>query len=128
MLIFFLWLPYPLRRVLLRGFVGNELLVTLLLLFALVATGLYAHLPAFWPIPTIFLGSMAAASAIGFINMIGNLGGSVGPVIIGDAAKSNDFALGLWRIAIVPFIGATAILLAAFLRRGRANGQMKSWQ
>ncbi len=33
----------------------------------------YAHLPAFWPIPTLFLGSAAAASAIGFINMIGNL-------------------------------------------------------
>src|SRR5262249_38060075 len=48
-------------------------------LVVVIGCCLYAHLPAFWPIPTIFLGSIAAASAIGFINMVGNLGGSVGP-------------------------------------------------
>jgi ACS family tartrate transporter-like MFS transporter len=52
-----------------------------------VGTCMYAHLPAFWPIPTTFLGSAAAASAIGFINMIGNLGGSVGPTVVGKAAS-----------------------------------------
>jgi ACS family tartrate transporter-like MFS transporter len=88
-------------------------------LFFMVGGGLYTHLPAFWPIPTIFLGSTAAASAIGFINMVGNLGGSVGPMIVGDAAKNNDFATGLWRIAIFPFIGASIVLLVGFLRRSR---------
>jgi nitrate/nitrite transporter NarK len=85
----------------------------------MVGGGLYTHLPAFWPIPTIFLGSTAAASAIGFINMVGNLGGSVGPMIVGDAAKNNDFATGLWRIAIFPLIGASIILLVGYLRRRR---------
>jgi sugar phosphate permease len=50
---------------------------------------LYAHLPAFWPIPTMFLGAVAAASAIGFINMTGNLGGFVGPNVVGKATKAQ---------------------------------------
>jgi ACS family tartrate transporter-like MFS transporter len=86
-------------------------------LLTLIGFCLYAHLPAFWPIPTMFLGSIAAASAIGFINMIGNLGGSVGPVIIGEAAKNKDFATGLWRIAPFPFICAAVILIVARLRK-----------
>ena len=57
-----------------------------------VGTCMYAHLPAFWPIPTTFLGSAAAASAIGFINMIGNLGGSVGPTVVGKAATPPPLA------------------------------------
>ena len=52
-----------------------------------VGTFMYGHLPAFWPIPTMFLGATAAASAIGFINMVGNLGGYVGPKLMGDKAK-----------------------------------------
>ncbi|HEX4415177.1 MAG TPA: MFS transporter [Lacipirellulaceae bacterium] len=90
-------------------------------LFLLVGGSIYTVMPAFWPIPTIFLGSTFAASAIGFINMIGNLGGSVGPVIIGDAAKNNDFVTGLWRIAIFPFIGAATILLVGYAQRRRGS-------
>lgn len=75
----------------------------------------FTHIPAFWPIPTLFLGSTAAASAIGFINMIGNLGGSVGPVIVGDAANNGDFATGLLRVGIVPFVGAVVILFVGYL-------------
>jgi nitrate/nitrite transporter NarK len=92
-------------------------------LIAVVGFCLYAHLPAFWPIPTIFLGSIAAASAIGFINMVGNLGGVVGPMIIGDAAQNNDFATGLWRIAMFPFVGATVTLVVGYMRRARGRGK-----
>jgi MFS transporter, ACS family, tartrate transporter len=54
-----------------------------------VGSFMYAHLPAFWPIPTMFLGAAVAASAIGFINMLGNLGGYVGPKLMGDRAKGQ---------------------------------------
>lgn len=96
-------------------------LLATIALFLMVGGGIFTIMPAFWPIPTIFLGSTAAASAIGFINMIGNLGGSVGPVIVGDAAKNNDFATGLWRIAIFPFIGAAIILLVGYVQRRQAE-------
>jgi ACS family tartrate transporter-like MFS transporter len=67
---------------------GMWLIPVLIMIFG-VGTFMYAHLPAFWPIPTMFLGATTAASAIGFINMIGNLGGSVGPTIVGEAAKEQ---------------------------------------
>jgi hypothetical protein len=67
---------------------GYGVLTLLVLIFA-VGTFMYAHLPAFWPIPTMFLGAVAAASAIGFINMLGNLGGYVGPKLMGDRAKAQ---------------------------------------
>jgi MFS transporter, ACS family, tartrate transporter len=91
-------------------------------LVLLIGTSLYAHLPAFWPIPTMFLGSIAAASAIGFINMIGNLGGSLGPTIVGEAAMQNkDFATALWRLAAFPFVAATVTLIVGYLRTRSAR-------
>src|SRR5207247_7237559 len=70
--------------------------VPVLMLIFLVGPFLYAHLPAFWPLPSTFLGAAAAASAIGFINMMGNLGGFVGPAMVGNLAKPQvDPALAL---------------------------------
>ena len=60
-----------------------------LAMILIVGPTYYAHLPAFWPIPTMFLGATAAASAIGFINMIGNLGGFVGPYLVGRSATEH---------------------------------------
>ncbi len=83
-----------------------------------VGTCMYAHLPAFWPIPTMFLGATTAASAIGFINMIGNLGGYFGPMWVGKVANNEtSFAPALMRIAIFPLIGAGVILAVGYLRR-----------
>jgi MFS family permease len=97
--------------------------LALLVLFAIIGTSVYTILPAFWPIPTMFLGATAAASAIGFINMIGNLGASVGPLVVGEAAvKNKDYAVGLFNISIFPFIGAASVFLIAYLRRGRQTG------
>jgi ACS family tartrate transporter-like MFS transporter len=88
----------------------------------LVGICLYAHLPAFWPIPTLYLGSTAAASAIGFINMIGNLGGYFGPKVVGDkAVGQTSFASALRIIAIGPLLSAVIILILGYTRR-RASG------
>jgi nitrate/nitrite transporter NarK len=79
---------------------------------------MYAQLPAFWPIPSLFLGATAAASAIGFINMIGNLGGSVGPTMVGKVAEGQtSFAPALFRLAPFPLIAVVIILVVAYLRR-----------
>ncbi len=69
------------------------------IMICVVGSCWYAHLPAFWPIPTMFLGAVAAASAIGFINMVGNLGGSLGPALVGEKA---DRAEALQQSASAP--------------------------
>jgi ACS family tartrate transporter-like MFS transporter len=87
-----------------------------------VGAFMFAHLPAFWPLPTKFLGATAAAAAIGFINMIGNLGGFVGPTVVGNAVAEQgagpvDFRAALFRLAPFPAASALIIVLIWYLRR-----------
>jgi ACS family tartrate transporter-like MFS transporter len=96
---------------------GASPFLGLVLMMAFIGSNLYTHIPPFWAIPTLFLGSTAAASAIGFINMVGNFGGSVGPRIVGKAAEQNDFATGLLRIGPFPFVAAAIVLAIGFARR-----------
>jgi ACS family tartrate transporter-like MFS transporter len=98
---------------------AGQPLLGLMFLIAFVGSNMYTHVPPFWAIPTLFLGSTAAASAIGFINMVGNFGGSVGPVIVGEAADQGDFATGLMRVAPFPLIAATIVLVIGYARRER---------
>jgi ACS family tartrate transporter-like MFS transporter len=96
---------------------GVPLLPVLVMIFG-VGTFWYAHLPAFWPIPTIYLGATAAASAIGFINMVGNLGGFFGPKVVGDTASGQvSFAPALRIIAVGPLLSAAIILIMGYTRR-----------
>jgi nitrate/nitrite transporter NarK len=80
--------------------------VTFLCLLGLT---LYAYLPAFWTHPTSRLTASSAAFAIGLINSIGNLGGFVGPKIVGELkTRSGNFESGLWFLA-------ASILIAGLL-------------
>lgn len=108
------------------SYCAGQPLLGLVLLIVLVGANVYAHVPAFWAIPTLFLGSTAAASAIGFINMVGNFGGSAGPMIVGDAAKYGDFTTGLLRIGIFPFIGALVILLVGYFGPEKKGPEKKA--
>jgi MFS family permease len=87
-----------------------------------VGTFMYAHLPAFWPLPTKFLGVAAAAAAIGFINMIGNLGGSVGPMVVGNtvsggAGEALHFGPALAKLALFPLAAAVIVVAIGITRR-----------
>ena len=74
---------------------GGHPQLSMLVMIFLVGSCVFTHIPAFWPMPTIFLGATAAASAIGFINMVGNMGGFVGPKIVGDSANIANMATSL---------------------------------
>jgi ACS family tartrate transporter-like MFS transporter len=87
---------------------------------ACVGTMMYAHLPAFWPIPSSVLGSTAAAAAIGFINMIGNIGGFLGPYLVGEAAKDQtSFAKALLQLSPWPILSAAIIVGLGYWRAKR---------
>jgi len=67
---------------------------------AIATTGIYGSRAAFWPMPSMFLTGTAAAGAIALINATGNLGGYVGPFVVGwikDSTKS--FEAGLYFLA-----------------------------
>lgn len=51
--------------------------------FCLAQTGMLSMLPPFWALPTSFLSGTAAAGGIALINSVANLGGLLGPSILG---------------------------------------------
>ncbi len=77
---------------------------------AALAVGLFfllgAH-PVFWTMPAALLSGPAAAAGIALVNSIGNLGGFVGPYLVGvmkDATGSTDG--GLITLAAILALGA----------------------
>jgi MFS transporter, ACS family, tartrate transporter len=72
--------------------------------------GIMCYQSTFWPIPSSFLTGSAAAGGLALIVSIGNLGGFVGPYLIGqirEATGSFSWAL----IAIAAFLTLAAILI-----------------
>ena len=73
----------------------------------IATVGLYGSRPSFWPLPSQFMTGAAAAAGIALINSIGNLGGYIGPFIIGWIKDStNSFEMGLYFLAACAFASA----------------------
>jgi len=99
---------------------GNIWLSVLLLSIATI--GFYSAHPGFWPLPNLLLGKTAAAASIGLINSFGNLGGFIGPYVIGYISDRFGgferalFALGISSIAS----GILILFLRPAVRRASA--------
>jgi len=91
----------------------------LVLSFTLSQIGQRSVVSVFWAIPPIFLGGTAAAAGIGMINAIGNLGGALGPTIIGWLRD----ATGAYQASLLVLAGVLALeaILAASLRLPREH-------
>ena len=81
---------------------------------SLATMGNYGSRPSFWPMASTFLTGTAAAGAIALINSIGNLGGLIGPLIVGWAKETtNSFGAGLYALAGSILLGAVITYFAA---------------
>jgi ACS family tartrate transporter-like MFS transporter len=77
-----------------------------------VGIAINAFLPAFWCIPSAMFTGTAAAAAIALINSIGNLGGYLGPMLLGRAKDATgSYATGMLAL------GALSLAAAAMLLR-----------
>jgi ACS family tartrate transporter-like MFS transporter len=86
--------------------------------------GLGAAQGVFWSIPTAFLSRTIAAAGITLINLIGNLGGLIGPYLIGlIRTQSGSFTGPVWFVAAVMASGAIFISLLQVSERRFARGQ-----
>jgi hypothetical protein len=61
-------------------------------------------LPTFWTLPTSFLSGAAAAGGVALINSVANIGGLLGPNILGR--------FGLEAMAALLFAGGVLVLCA----------------
>ena len=69
-------------------------------MISLTLAGLYAFKSPFWALPTLFLSRETASVSIAIINSIGNLGGFVGPFMIGYVkGHGNSTTTGLLFLA-----------------------------
>lgn len=70
----------------------------------LAQAGMMSMLPTFWSLPTTFLTGVGAAAGIALINSVANIGGIVGPLILGT--------YGPWSMTAI--LGAGVIMAAFF--------------
>jgi len=84
----------------------------------LVNIGISAAKPPLWSMPTMFLSGSAAAAGIATINSIGNLGGFVGPAMIGWIKDlTGSFQGGLYFVAGLLVLSAVLTLVLSRSRR-----------
>jgi ACS family tartrate transporter-like MFS transporter len=80
--------------------------------FMLAYAGFKAYLPAFWSLPSLFLSGTSAAGSIGFINSVGNLGGFMGPFVLGTVEKlTGSFMGGLYFLTACMALSAITVFL-----------------
>jgi ACS family tartrate transporter-like MFS transporter len=104
----------------LAGFGGTVLAV--LLALTLVNIGISSAKPPLWSMPTMFLSGSAAAAGIATINSIGNLGGFVGPAMIGWIKDlTGSFQGGLFFVAALLVLSAVLTLALARSQRTSAT-------
>ena len=87
----------------------------------LATIGFYGTKGPFWAMPTMILTGASAAGGIAFINAFGNIGGAVGPAVVGflkDATGS--YAGGLYGMAV--FTAVSALIAAMGLHIPRRVG------
>lgn len=82
-----------------------------LFFICLSAIGVYGGMGVWWSMPTTFLSGAAAAGAIGLINSSGNVGGWVGPYMLGFINQhTGDFHIGYYIMGACMFLAALLIL------------------
>jgi MFS transporter, ACS family, tartrate transporter len=78
---------------------------------SIAAFGIWGTLGPFWAIPTALLRGTAAAGGIALVNSIGNVGGFVGPYLMGWIREATGgFTAGLLTLAAILVVGAGLVL------------------
>jgi len=95
---------------------GSNVFLSMLFLVG-VGGAYFGFHPAFWPVPTEFLAESAAAASIGLINSVGNLGGFVGPFLVGYLlTRTRSFSAGLWFL-VGSFLVSGILMLLVRVRK-----------
>jgi ACS family tartrate transporter-like MFS transporter len=92
--------------------VGGQSPLMVLLWLYLTGSMLWGWTPSFWVLPSSTLDASASAAAIGMINSVGNLGGFIGPYLIGFLlTRGYSYSLAAQLMA-AGFIVAAALTFA----------------
>lgn len=80
--------------------------------FCLVGLGIYSYMPSFWAMPSLYLCGTAVAVATGFINSFANLGGFVGPFMMGWVqTHTGSFSLAMGVLLLAQVIAGSLVFV-----------------
>jgi ACS family tartrate transporter-like MFS transporter len=90
------------------AYLHNPYLAMVALTLAFI--GLKSTLGPFWALSTTFLSGTAAAGGIALINSVGNLGGFVGPTLVGIVTdRTGNIGASMW------FLGGALLLMGLLI-------------
>ena len=90
--------------------------------FIVAFIGFKAYQPAFWTMPNLFLASSAAAGSIGLINSVGNLGGFLGPYLLGKVETvTGSYVGGIYYLCGSMLVSAAIIFFLGLGHREKAG-------
>ena len=99
---------------------SNGSLWLTVLCFMIAFGGFKGYMPAFWSLPNVFLVEAAAAGSIGLINSFGNLGGYIGPKVMGKVHHlTGSYDGSLWFLCGSMFM--TAVIIFSLGLGGRVK-------
>jgi ACS family tartrate transporter-like MFS transporter len=89
---------------------------------AVAAVGIYGSRPSFWPMPSLFLTGGAAAVGMALINSIGNLGGYLGPIVVGKIKDTTGHFE--WALYFMAACLAVSTVIAYLATRSTDDGTL----
>ena len=87
--------------------------------------GFYGFLACFWAMPGAILSESAAAAAVGAINLIGSIGGFVGPYLVGYLrTRFGSFASPLGVLGVAVILGGIVAISLRAPRTSELSGDL----
>jgi ACS family tartrate transporter-like MFS transporter len=100
---------------------AGDNLVLAMTMFSLATMALYAFPSPFWALPTMFLSGTAAAASIALINSMGNLGGFVGPYVVGYLTdKTGAYTAGIYYLMASGIVGGLIVIAIGAARPAKS--------
>ena len=97
---------------------ATQTLPLALLAFSVAAIGVWGVMGPFWALATALLSGTAAAAGIALINSLGNVGGFLGPYLMGWLKQTTaSFSAGLTVVALILLAGCALVLLLRLPRQ-----------
>jgi MFS transporter, ACS family, tartrate transporter len=97
-------------------FLQDPVLMVIAIIFAQMGSSAIA--PTFWTLPTAMLSGTAAAGGIALINAVGNLGGFLGPYLMGTIRDATgSFTIGLLAISMGALVASIVLASLGHDRR-----------
>jgi MFS transporter, ACS family, tartrate transporter len=97
-------------------------MVPAIVLLTVAAAGIFTSMPLFWTLPTALLTGTAAAGGIALINAIGNVGGFIGPYLVGWM-KGQGFSSAAAVSSLASFAIVAGLLVLYLGHDSRLEGK-----